>query len=348
MITYNHEPFIEAAVNSALMQQTDFDVEIVIGDDCSSDHTRELLTGLQRSHPERIRLFLRDENIGMLRNFAETLTACRGEYVALLEGDDYWTDPLKLQKQADFLDAHPICATCHHNALRVVEGEGDTSVLCHPRRLSRWQSLDDLMSQNPIVTCTAMFRQGLFGEFPDWFFQSRMGDWPLHILNAQHGRIGYLDEVMAAYRIHSGSKWSQQARLDDLEGIVASLEVIQPHLPVPQQSLLAHALEGYHEEIVQLLLEKGRPHEAEQHATRHLRSFTGYHRLRHFYAGLTCEERGRSWAANGHFLAALVHGWRRTPVRARGIWLALWRNSCPRTYRWGRDIWRSQRSRRPE
>ena len=101
MITYNHERFIAQAVESALMQETDFDYEIVIGEDCSTDGTRQVLLDLHDRHPDRIRLLLREKNIGASHNFVGTLEACRGEYVAFLDGDDYWTCPNKLQKQAN-------------------------------------------------------------------------------------------------------------------------------------------------------------------------------------------------------------------------------------------------------
>jgi glycosyltransferase involved in cell wall biosynthesis len=102
MITYNHEKFIAQAIDSILMQQTDFEYEIVVGDDFSKDRTRAILDNYKKKHPSKIKLLFPDRNLGMHRNFIQTLNSCQGQYVALLEGDDYWTSPYKLQKQVDF------------------------------------------------------------------------------------------------------------------------------------------------------------------------------------------------------------------------------------------------------
>src|SRR6478736_8585051 len=109
IVTYNQEKYIEQAVRSALMQETNFPHEIVIGEDCSTDGTREIVARLAAENPGRIRAILRPRNLGMHENHRATHAACDGKYVAMLEGDDYWVDPLKLQKQANFLDAHPEC-----------------------------------------------------------------------------------------------------------------------------------------------------------------------------------------------------------------------------------------------
>src|SRR5437016_2968680 len=106
MITYNHERYVRHALDSVLMQKVDFDYEIVIGEDRSTDSTREILLEYRDKFPAKFRLLLHEQNIGVIRNCFTTLAACRGEYVALLEGDDYWTSDTKLQKQVEFLDSH--------------------------------------------------------------------------------------------------------------------------------------------------------------------------------------------------------------------------------------------------
>src|SRR6476646_9455354 len=98
---YNQEPYIEQAVRSALAQRANFDFEIVIGEDHSRDATPDILRRLAEEHPNRIRLTINDKNLGMHGNYRATYDRCRGAYIALLEGDDYWIDPLKLQKQVD-------------------------------------------------------------------------------------------------------------------------------------------------------------------------------------------------------------------------------------------------------
>ena len=116
IITYNHARFIGQALESALMQKTNFDYEIVIGEDCSTDNTGLICKKYAEMYPDKIRLLQNDKNLGVIENFKRTLYACKGEYVALLEGDDYWTDELKLQKQVDFLESNRDYAIVFHNA----------------------------------------------------------------------------------------------------------------------------------------------------------------------------------------------------------------------------------------
>ena len=116
-ITYNHEKYIKDAITGFLMQKTDFPIEIVISDDCSTDSTLSIVQDYCRSHPDQIRLMANERNIGVVPKFSQAIGACKGKYIALCEGDDYWIDPLKLQKQVDFLEAHPECSICCHKVL---------------------------------------------------------------------------------------------------------------------------------------------------------------------------------------------------------------------------------------
>lgn len=225
MITYNHENYIAQALDSILMQQVNFDYEIVIGEDCSSDRTRSIVLDYQLGNPGRIKVLLPETNLGMMRNFMETFAACTGEYVAILEGDDYWTSPQKLQKQVDFLDGHPDFAICFHNAQILSEIDGRSGDhLCCPEQ-KEVSTLEDLLHENFIPTLTVMFRNRLFSGFPDWFSKLKYGDWPLHLLNAQFGKVGYLNESMAMYRVHSGGAASGAVGdigkfLCNIEGII--------------------------------------------------------------------------------------------------------------------------------
>ncbi|HBR15088.1 MAG TPA: glycosyl transferase family 2 [Candidatus Omnitrophica bacterium] len=235
MVTYNHESFIAQAIESVLMQEVEFDYEIVIGEDSSTDGTRGIVLDYQKRYPDRVRLLLTDRNRGRRHNFLQTLKACRGKYVAMLDGDDYWTSPRKLQKQADFLDTHPGCAICFHNAVMIYEN-GKAPRLYHREKLKQILKLEDLLYGNIMPTCATMFRNHLFDEFPGLFDPLPFGDWPLQILNARHGDIGYLDEVMSVYRIHSGGLWSRggevslEERIQQAKGIVAFYKAINQFL----------------------------------------------------------------------------------------------------------------------
>lgn len=201
MIAYNHEKYIVQAVESALMQQTDFDYEIVIGEDCSTDGTRALLVNLQKEHPGKIRLLLPERNLGMMPNFIATLKACRGQYIALLEGDDFWTHPHKLQKQADFLDANPDFVMCVHK-VEVQDEAGNRS--CANTEQPDVVYVKDIITRDWfIMTCSITFRNGLV-TYPKWFYRVRNGDYALQLLVSHHGLTRYLPEVMGVYRRHSG------------------------------------------------------------------------------------------------------------------------------------------------
>ena len=216
IITYNHRAHISQAIESALNQKTTFDFEIVIGDDCSTDGTREIVAGYHTKHPEKVRVLLHEKNLGQLGklNFIQSLAASRGKYVALLEGDDYWISPDKLQKQADFLDDHPECCTCYHNAWIETDSSPPERFIFYPNGQKPTSEYVDFLRDKLPATASVMFRRGLFSEFPEWFFQMKMGDLPFHAINSQFGSFGYLNETMSVYRVHSGGGWTTKGLVE--------------------------------------------------------------------------------------------------------------------------------------
>jgi glycosyltransferase involved in cell wall biosynthesis len=225
MITYNHEKFIAQAIESVLMQEANFPVELVIGEDCSTDGTRVVVLDYQRRHPRCIRVLTRAQNLGMLRNAADTYLTCRGRYVAFLEGDDYWCSSSKLQQQADFMDAQPDFAICFHNAAVVGDrSDGFPALWC--RHVPAVTSAEDLAFELFIPTCSAMIRNGLIKEFPPWFFELPMGDWPLFLLVAQKGKIRFINKVMAHYRRHFGGVWTGESHLRNTEKLLRAVHIL--------------------------------------------------------------------------------------------------------------------------
>ena len=209
VITYNHERFVERALDSALAQEVDFDYEILVSEDRSTDGTREIVEAYGRRYPQKIRLLLSEINLHSNEVVRRGVRAARGEYIALLDGDDYWTSPGKLQKQARYLDEHPECAICFHNALVVCEDGAREPWNWTPDGQKETSTLEDLWMGNFIATCSTMFRNGLVREIPDWYVPMfPITDWPLHLLNAEHGTIGYIGEVMGVYRYHAGGLYS--------------------------------------------------------------------------------------------------------------------------------------------
>ncbi|HEX3035122.1 MAG TPA: glycosyltransferase [Thermodesulfobacteriota bacterium] len=230
IITYNHAKFIAQALDSVLMQKVNFDYEILISEDCSTDSTRDIIIGFQKRYPDRIRLLLSEQNLNSNEVIVRGIQASQGQYIALLDGDDYWTSPYKLQKQVDFLDNNPECAMCFHDVTEFYEDgsrEPQNFIFVNQKEIV---TLADLLAGNFCYTCSAIFRRGLFGDFPDWYYLLEMGDYPLHVLNAQHGKIGYIHEIMGTYRIHSGGYWSTKPKIQQLRESIEAYKYISAHL----------------------------------------------------------------------------------------------------------------------
>lgn len=258
MITYNHEEFIAQAIESVLMQETNFAVELIIGEDCSTDGTRAIVCDYKKRYPERVRVLLHERNRGVHFNFVATMKACCGQYIALCEGDDYWTDPYKLQKQVDFLENHPDYSICFTRA--TIFSENNTYQPCEVPALGghiRSLAIEDLLRENPMATCSVMFRRGLFAELPSWYFKLAFGDWPLHILNAQYGKVGYIPEVMAAHRLHAGGVYTSRRVIDRLFEKLKFYKLIDKHLNGEHHQLICEMIaQKYQEVAVQYWREK--------------------------------------------------------------------------------------------
>lgn len=254
LLAYNHEAFVAKAIESVLLQKVNFACEIVVGEDCSLDSTREIVLNYQKKYPDKIRVFLSKKPLNNRQsgrlNLIRNLKACRGEYVALLDGDDYWTSPHKLQKQVDYLDNHPTCAICFHDVFRLYE-DGSEQPWGLPSVQKERYILEDLLAGNFIPTCSTMFRNKLFDEFPEWYYEAAMGDWPLHILNAHYGDIGFIDEVMGVYRIHRGGIWSSKDTADLLHKSIRAAETIQQGLSSKHREKMENTIGHWYWKIIE-------------------------------------------------------------------------------------------------
>jgi len=230
MITYNHEKFIAQAIDSVLEQKANFDYEIVIGEDCSTDKTYGVCEEYMKRFPKKIKLLRNKNNIGMQKNFTQTFNACRGAYVAFLEGDDYWVDDKKLQKQVDYLDKDLKSSACFHNARIVYEGLDKKEDLFHKNAMKRYYDLKDIVSRFFIPSCSIMFRRECVWPFPGWFEKAYLCDWVLHILLAKRGYYGYMNEIMATYRIHKKGILSTGSRDDIMKKSIATLKLVKGYL----------------------------------------------------------------------------------------------------------------------
>lgn len=206
VITYNHEKFIEQCINGILKQKTNFPIEIIIGDDCSTDNNQAIITQAVSKNVDdlkQIRLLLHDRNLspqlpGKL-NFTTCLDVAQGKYIALCEGDDYWIDPLKLQKQVDFLENNQEYSACFHPVKVWLEDKQELVEDKITRKVAQITTIDDLIAGNYIHTPSVVYRKR---AYPEWFLNVSLGDYAIHCLNALDGNIYRLEEEMAVYRVH--------------------------------------------------------------------------------------------------------------------------------------------------
>lgn len=254
-ICYNQAAYVEETIRSIVEQQFDQPFELVIGDDCSTDGTREVCEKWAREYPSIIRLLPPCENLGVIRNFFRVLGEAQGKYVAICEGDDYWRDQTKLQKQVDYLEAHPACGMVYGEVYHLKQKSGKIT--------TRWggseeTSFERLMDSNCIPTPTVLFRRELLERYRSEIEPEkqpwRMGDYPLWLYIARHSHIHFHKEPLAVYRIleESASHFRNYERCDSFCRNSCTLRLhfaarYAPHLAatVEEQSLwerLYHAI----------------------------------------------------------------------------------------------------------
>lgn len=243
IVTYQHAKFIKQTIEGVLNQETVFPTEILIGEDDSSDGTREICQEFANTYPERIRLFLRRrEDVIRIgghetgrHNFLATLREAKGRYVALCDGDDYWTDPTKLARQIELLEANSKLAICFHETLRL-SIDGSLEPLCGFSDGLEFQR-GDLVTSNFIPSTSVVFRRP-----PDWSILSDIGDaitgdWILYLQLAQFGGIKYINRPMAVYRQHEGGTWQSRTTADRTAAIAKIETQVRSLLPTDHQGL---------------------------------------------------------------------------------------------------------------
>ncbi len=222
MITYLHEAYITQAIEGVLMQETNFEYELIIADDCSPDNTEEVVRNIIATHPKGhiIKYFRHDSNIGMQPNGIFALQQCEGKYVAICEGDDYWTDSYKLQKQVDFLEANEEFCICWTNTKIIREGHFGVSATSNN---SKQIKSTDLLESNILGanTCTAVFRRLIISkENLECISNSPIGDWIMWLICLKYGKGYFLEKITGTYRKHNNGVWNQKNDKQKLNQIV--------------------------------------------------------------------------------------------------------------------------------
>ncbi|WP_066314114.1 glycosyltransferase [Bacillus sp. FJAT-29814] len=206
-ITFNQEDMIGDAIESFLAQKTNFAYEILIGEDCSTDNTKKVVESYRDKYPDKIKLIANKQNLGFIGNVRNLHEKSKGKYIAICDGDDYWTDPYKLQKQVDYLEENPECTLCFH-AAKVVDNEKEPlGTVVRPSKKNNKYSAGDLVFGGGgfMHSSSMIYPKHLMDTPPDWFFTSSVYDYPLTLILSSHGYAYYIDEFMSAYRMANGS-----------------------------------------------------------------------------------------------------------------------------------------------
>lgn len=227
-LTYKHENFISDAIEGFLMQETEFPIEIIIHDDASPDRTPEIVETYRKMHPDIIKPIYQKENQhskGVDIGEKYMWPKVTGKYIALCEGDDFWIDPAKLQKQVDYMERHPECTMCFHAARYLIYNSDVNDRLVRPYRRNKTVTLEDFILEGGgfFPTASLLFRSHLIFEFPEFFKKRSLGDYPIALFMASQGTVYYLDEVMAVYRYKFPGSWTSM-HLSTNEGEIINRE----------------------------------------------------------------------------------------------------------------------------
>ena len=209
MTAFNSAGWISRAIESVLRQNASFPIELVIGDDCSTDGTLAIAYSYREQHPETIQILERTAsgNVGMQRNFYETFERCRGKYIAWLDADDYWTDSGKLTAQVELLESDPSLSVCGH-FVRWVTEDGTVARERSPAMPGGRYGLREILQRNFVPSPSIMFRNGIHRELPEWYFDlAALADWPVLVWAGLSGDIFLLDRVMADYMLSDASAY---------------------------------------------------------------------------------------------------------------------------------------------
>ncbi|PGT81118.1 glycosyltransferase [Bacillus sp. AFS040349] len=210
--TYNHEAYIADAIDSFLMQKTNFKFEILIGEDCSTDCTRNIVENYSKRYPGMIKIITSNENVGGRENMVRLKENSKGKYIAICEGDDYWTDPFKLQKQVDLMERNQEFSLCVHATNIVTVDKKLTGNVVKPYNETRITPTEDIILSDGsfFATNSILYRKELLNNPPEFFMNAHVGDYPLVLILSSRGRVFYIDEVMSSYRTGVKGSWTER------------------------------------------------------------------------------------------------------------------------------------------
>jgi glycosyltransferase involved in cell wall biosynthesis len=215
MVSYNHSAFIAEAIEGVAMQKAEFPIELVVGVDQSPDNTLEIVLRYQKLYPQLVRVLVAEQRMGAHKNALSTLGACRGEYIALCDGDDHWIHPGKLAKQVDALEKDSSLAGCFHDCYFLNQRTGRKELALENRKIDPRPDTASIIRENNIASCTTLFRNCIsiseLGRLTQDLLQM---DRVLWLLVSEHGPLQYLAEPMAVHLTHDGGIWSSLSEVE--------------------------------------------------------------------------------------------------------------------------------------
>lgn len=199
-MVYKHEAYLRQCFDGFVMQKTDFPIEILVNDDCSPDGSAKVIREYEKKYPDLFHCIYQEENQyskGKMAWWEVLFPMAKGEYIAICEGDDYWIDPYKLQKQVDFMEQHPDYVACFHNAR--VQYDDHVS-LFNALDENHDPTTEDIIKRHWFIATPTLFFRNVLHDYPEWRGEVLNGDYLLELLLAREGRFYYMDDVMAVYR----------------------------------------------------------------------------------------------------------------------------------------------------
>lgn len=262
LMTYMHEPYIRQAMDGIMMQRTNFKVEVVIGDDFSTDNTLDLIRLYQNTSKIQIKILEREkgdrywikrQKAGRLYNFIDILDNCKGKYIALLDGDDHWTDPLKLQKQVDFLEANQDFSGVFHNVGFIDERKEN-------QKITPWRTYNqDVFTARDTIRKLSLFHTSSYCfrniKFDKSLFLNpkvKSGDMLLLGLIAKHGKLKLLDEMMSVYRKNDGGVTSNETQIEYHKNRVALNKTLNAYFDYKYKGYAKNIIDYHIKEIQKL------------------------------------------------------------------------------------------------
>jgi glycosyltransferase involved in cell wall biosynthesis len=226
LITYNHEKYIEKAIESILMQADCPEFEIILCDDKSSDNT-VAMANVMLADFKSVHIYSNEKNLGITKNYQQAFTKCNGQYIFVLEGDDYWTDPLKIKKLTLFLDENPACVMCAHTFFSL-KSNTDTLIPPHnavPEKYTFFNTKDLILDPGIISNfSTCCYRKTMLDSIPVKTYDTISYEWMINMSVGQFGVIARLNEPMSVYRVSSSGTWSNKTEEEQLVGLIGIID----------------------------------------------------------------------------------------------------------------------------